>query len=86
MKLKILKLVNLLFYNCCFFISKIGFYNCFIGIQIRGHNLKKNYIFLFLNQNICCGYTKFTTQNIYLNKKIITFLCLYFLDICFSSF
>ena len=54
MKLKILKLVNLLFYNYCFFISKVGFYNCFIGIQIREHNL---FYFLISTQNICCGYT-----------------------------
>ena len=87
MKLKILKLVNLLFYNNCFFISKTGFYNCFTGIQLGEHN-SKNYFLISEPKHIVWVHKIEHQKHIFklVNKKIVTFLCLYFLDICFSSF
>ena len=55
-----------------------------LGLQIRVHNQKL--IFLFLNQNICCGYSKEPSQGDssfehpkhmlkLMGKKILIILC-----------
>ena len=51
------KLLIKLIQNICLFLIPIITY---AGLELRGHN--ENFIFLFLNQNICCGYSKEPSQ------------------------